>query len=76
MLPTNTDAINYVVDSAERDRVGISKQKLVSMLKEEELKDAVLVVIANKHDIEGAAKTVNCDNTSTLCILYSLVIIV
>ena len=53
MLPTNTDAINYVVDSADRDRVGISKQKLVSMLKEEELKDAVLVVIANKHDIDG-----------------------
>jgi len=52
MLPTNTDAINYVVDSADRDRVGISKQNLVSILKEEELKDALLVVIANKHDID------------------------
>jgi len=51
---TNTDAIIYVVDSADRDRVGISKQELVSMLEEEELKDAVLVVLANKQDIEGA----------------------
>ena len=31
-----------------RDRVGISKTELVSMLEEEELKDAVLVVLANK----------------------------
>ena len=51
---TNTDAIIYVVDSADRDRVGISKQELVSMLEEDELKDAVLVVLANKQDIEGA----------------------
>jgi len=29
---SNTDAIIYVVDSADRDRIGISKQELVSML--------------------------------------------
>ena len=29
-------------------------QELVTMLEEEELKDAVLVVLANKQDIEGA----------------------
>ena len=51
---SNTDAIIYVVDSADRDRMGISKQELVSMLEEEELKSAVLVVMANKQDIEGA----------------------
>ena len=51
---SNTDAIIYVVDSADRDRMGISKQELVSMLEEEELKSAILVVLANKQDIEGA----------------------
>ena len=51
---SNTDAVIYVVDSADRDRVGISKQELVSMLEEEELKSAILVVLANKQDIEGA----------------------
>merc|ERR1711937_1017213 len=51
---SNTDAIIYVVDSADRDRMGISKQELVSMLEEEELKCAILVVLANKQDIEGA----------------------
>jgi|UniRef100_A0A914Q9A2 ADP-ribosylation factor-like protein 1 len=50
---SNTDAIIYVVDSADKDRIGISKQELVSMLEEEELKNAVLVVLANKQDIPG-----------------------
>ncbi|GFR65951.1 ADP-ribosylation factor-like protein 1 [Elysia marginata] len=51
---SNTDAIIYVVDSMDRDRIGISKQELVSMLEEDELKKSVLVVFANKQDIEGA----------------------
>jgi ADP-ribosylation factor-like protein 1 len=29
---SNTDAIIYVVDSMDRDRIGISKQELMSML--------------------------------------------
>ncbi|KHJ88298.1 ADP-ribosylation factor family protein [Oesophagostomum dentatum] len=44
----NTDAIIYVVDSADRDRVGISRQELVAMLQEDELQGAVLAVLANK----------------------------
>ncbi|XP_064399723.1 ADP-ribosylation factor-like protein 1 [Halichondria panicea] len=50
----NTDAIIYVVDSADRDRLAISKSELVSMLEEDELKTAMLMVFANKQDIEGA----------------------
>lgn len=30
---SNTDAIIYVVDSADRDRIGISKEELLYMLK-------------------------------------------
>merc|ERR1712050_739182 len=51
---SNTDAVIYVVDSADRDRIGISKQELVSMLEEEELKNAILVVLANKQDMDQA----------------------
>lgn len=47
----NTDAIIYVVDSADRDRVGISRQELVAMLQEDELQGAILAVLANKQDI-------------------------
>lgn len=50
---SNTDAIIYVVDSADKDRIGISKDELLYMLREEELAGAVLLVLANKQDIEG-----------------------
>ncbi|EMP26859.1 hypothetical protein UY3_16054 [Chelonia mydas] len=51
---SNTDAVIYVVDSCDRDRIGISKSELVAMLEEEELKKAILVVFANKQDMEQA----------------------
>ncbi|KAH8239309.1 hypothetical protein KR200_010519, partial [Drosophila serrata] len=50
---SNTDAIIYVVDSADRDRIGISKDELLYMLREEELAGAILVVLANKQDMDG-----------------------
>ncbi|CAG5120153.1 unnamed protein product, partial [Candidula unifasciata] len=60
---SNTDAIIYVVDSMDRDRIGISKQELVSMLEEDELKKSVLVVFANKQDIEGAMSVTEVANS-------------
>ena len=51
----NTNAVIYVVDSADTERMGISKQELVTMLEEEELKDAALMVFANKQDLPNAA---------------------
>eukprot|EP00126_Sphaerothecum_destruens_P007636 Sdes_comp19926_c0_seq1m12364 len=53
---SNTDAVIYVVDSADRERMSISKTELVSMLEEEELKNALLMVFANKQDIPGSMK--------------------
>eukprot|EP01036_Dinobryon_divergens_P027539 gene27539-36333_t len=50
----NTDAIIFVVDSCDVDRLGIAKQELNAMLEEEELKDATLLVFANKQDSKGA----------------------
>ncbi|CEG44697.1 arl1-family small gtpase [Plasmopara halstedii] len=50
----NTDAIIYVVDSADVDRLNIAKQELHAMLEEEELKDSILLVFANKQDQKGA----------------------
>lgn len=63
---SNTDAIIYVVDSMDRDRIGISKQELFSMLEEDELKKAVLVVFANKQDIEGAMTSAEIANALSL----------
>ena len=51
----NTNAVIYVVDSADTERMGISKQELVTMREEEELKDPALMVFANKQDLPNAA---------------------
>ncbi|KAI8976984.1 ADP-ribosylation factor-like protein [Pilobolus umbonatus] len=50
----NTDAVIYVVDSVDKDRMETAKEELHSMLEEPELKDAALLVFANKQDMEGA----------------------
>eukprot|EP00978_Attheya_sp_CCMP212_P004394 scaffold9605_cov45-Attheya_sp.AAC.2 len=50
----NTDAIIFVVDSADAERMPVAKGELAAMLEEEELKDAILLVFANKQDQKGA----------------------
>ncbi|KAL9955317.1 hypothetical protein ACROYT_G036624 [Oculina patagonica] len=68
---SNTDAIIYVVDSMDRERIGISKQELIAMLEEDELKKAILVVFANKQDIEGAMSASEVSNALGLSALKS-----
>ena len=41
----------FVVDSSDKDRVDIAREELMRMLSEEELRDAVLLVFANKQDM-------------------------
>ncbi|EFC44283.1 ARF/SAR family small GTPase [Naegleria gruberi] len=50
----NTDAIIYVVDSSDRERMGIAKEELFAMLDEKELKDSILLIMANKQDAKNA----------------------
>jgi ADP-ribosylation factor-like protein 1 len=50
----NTDAIIFVVDSADTDRMSVARGELAAMLEEEDLKDAILLVFANKQDQKGA----------------------
>eukprot|EP00197_Chlamydomonas_leiostraca_P008015 CAMPEP_0202866084 /NCGR_PEP_ID=MMETSP1391-20130828/7195_1 /ASSEMBLY_ACC=CAM_ASM_000867 /TAXON_ID=1034604 /ORGANISM="Chlamydomonas leiostraca, Strain SAG 11-49" /LENGTH=199 /DNA_ID=CAMNT_0049546001 /DNA_START=29 /DNA_END=626 /DNA_ORIENTATION=- len=50
----NTQAIIYVVDSTDTERIGISKEEFHAILEEEELKDALILVYANKQDLPGA----------------------
>ena len=48
-----TQGIVFVVDSSDKDWIAIAKEGLDSLLSEELLKDAVLLVLANKQDISG-----------------------
>jgi len=65
----NTNGIIYVVDSNDRDRVAQSKDELQKMLAEEELKDAVLLVFANKQDLPNA---MTCAEVTNMLGLHSL----
>merc|ERR1711933_38105 len=45
-----TNGVIYVVDSKDRDRIEDAHEELTKMLNEDEMRDAVLSVLANKQD--------------------------
>lgn len=63
--PFFPQAIIYVVDSTDTERISISRDEFHNILTEEELKDALILVYANKQvrrmyrgqDIQGAGQT-------------------
>eukprot|EP01147_Barroeca_monosierra_P004815 gene4815-111_t len=50
----NTQGLIFVVDSNDRERIGEAREELNRMLAEDELRDAVLLVLANKQDLPQA----------------------
>ena len=49
-----TNAVIYVVDSNDRDRVEDAREELSKMLSEDELQDSVLLVFADKQDLPNS----------------------
>jgi ADP-ribosylation factor-like protein 1 len=47
-------AVIFVIDSCDAERLETSKAELSAILSEDELKDAVILVYANKQDLPGA----------------------
>jgi ADP-ribosylation factor protein 1 len=50
----NTQGLIFVVDSNDRERIQEASEELQKMLNEDELRDAVLLVFANKQDLPNA----------------------
>ncbi|KAJ1951981.1 hypothetical protein IWQ62_006324 [Dispira parvispora] len=50
----NTQGIIFVVDSNDRERISEARDELQRMLNEDELRDALLLVFANKQDLPNA----------------------
>jgi small GTP-binding protein len=50
----NTQGLIFVVDSNDRERIVEAQEELQKMLHEDELRDAVLLVFANKQDLPNA----------------------
>lgn len=50
----NTQGIIFVVDSNDHERVTEAREELQRMLNEDELRDALLLIFANKQDLPNA----------------------
>jgi ADP-ribosylation factor protein 1 len=48
------DALIFVVDSNDRERVGEAAEELEKILREDEMRDVVVLVFANKYDLPNA----------------------
>ncbi|CAM4731410.1 unnamed protein product [Leuciscus chuanchicus] len=49
-----TEGLIFVVDSSDHDRIETAAEELKMMLEEDEMRDAVLLVLANKQDLPKA----------------------
>uniref|UniRef100_A0A7S3T2T5 ADP-ribosylation factor n=1 Tax=Strombidinopsis acuminata TaxID=141414 RepID=A0A7S3T2T5_9SPIT len=49
-----TNGLIYVVDSNDRDRIEDAREEMTKMLNEDEMRDAVVLVFANKQDLPNA----------------------
>ncbi len=54
----NTNAVIYVVDSADRERMSLARKELFAIFQEEEMNGVHLLVFANKQDQRGAMSEV------------------
>lgn len=50
----NTAAVIFVVDSTDIERLSMASEELAAMLNEDELREAALLIFANKQDQPGA----------------------
>merc|ERR1712138_68880 len=51
---TNTQGLIFVIDSNDRDRIEGAREELAQMLGEDEMRDAVVLVFANKQDLPNS----------------------
>merc|ERR1712014_75370 len=49
-----TQGLIFIVDSSDRDRIEDAREELSQMLSEDEMRDAILLVFANKQDLPNA----------------------
>jgi hypothetical protein len=67
----NTQALIFVVDSIDRDRVEEARKELHRMLEEDELRDAMLLVFANKQVLVGLYMTIRFASSVLFCFVSS-----
>ena len=53
-ISPGTDAVIFVVDANDRDRVETAREELHKLMNEQELQDAVVLAFANKQDLPNS----------------------
>ena len=48
---SNTEGLIFVIDSSDKDRIELARDELHAILADEDMKDVVLLIFANKQDI-------------------------
>eukprot|EP00042_Codosiga_hollandica_P045883 m.473052 g.473052 ORF g.473052 m.473052 type:complete len:179 (-) comp57118_c0_seq3:790-1326(-) len=51
---TGTQGLIFVVDSADKERIDEAKRELHKIVADREMKDAIILIFANKQDMKGA----------------------
>ncbi|KAF7225896.1 putative ADP-ribosylation factor-like protein 5C [Nothobranchius furzeri] len=62
----NTEIVILVVDSTDRERLTVTKEELHRMLAHEDLKNAAVLILANKQDIKGSMTAAEISQCLTL----------
>ena len=62
----NTDAVIFVVDSSDKERLEEAREELESILQDDRVKNASLLVFSNKVDLPGSVTT--SEVTDKLCL--------
>jgi ADP-ribosylation factor-like protein 1 len=65
-----TNAVIFVIDSTDKERIDTVKQELYFVLEEEELKNAPFVILANKQDLKGAMSDVEVNNDKGRFVIF------
>ncbi|KAF2425221.1 ARF/SAR superfamily [Tothia fuscella] len=53
---SGTQGLVFVIDSSDRDRLDEARTELARIIQDREMKDALLLVFANKQDVPGALR--------------------
>merc|ERR1711878_202632 len=53
---TGTQGLIFVVDCADRDRIDEARQELHKIINDREMREAIILVFANKQDLQEAMK--------------------
>ncbi|XP_063156946.1 putative ADP-ribosylation factor-like protein 5C isoform X1 [Candoia aspera] len=63
---SNTEFVILVIDSTDRERLTVTKEELYKMLAHEDLRNAAVLIFANKQDVKNSMSTSEISKFLTL----------